>query len=63
MKKHLDSISKVPLFSGCTKKELEKAIERFLEGDQVEDRELLLRAFAAQSAIDWPDLAATFEDS
>ena len=29
----------------------------------VEDRELLLRAFAAQSAIDWPDLAATFEDS
>jgi hypothetical protein len=45
------------------KKKLEAASERFLEGDQVEDRELLLRAFAAQSAIDWPDLAATFEDS
>jgi hypothetical protein len=45
------------------KKKLEEASERFLEGDQVEDRELLLRAFAAQSAIDWPDLAATFEDS
>ena len=45
------------------KKKLEAASERFLEGDQVEDRELLLRAFAAQSAIDWPDLAATLEDS
>jgi hypothetical protein len=45
------------------KEKLEKATKRFLEGDQVEDRELLLRAFAAQSAIDWPDLAATFEDS
>jgi hypothetical protein len=45
------------------KKKLEEASERFLAGDQIEDRELLLRAFAAQSAIDWPDLAATFEDS
>jgi hypothetical protein len=45
------------------KEELEKATKRFLEGDQVEDRELLLRAFAAQSAIDWPDLAATFEEA
>ena len=42
---------------------LDQAIKSFLEGDQIEDRELLLRAFAAQSAIDWPDLAATFEDS
>jgi len=43
--------------------QLDEAVKSFLEGDQVEDRELLLRAFAAQSAIDWPDLAATFEDS
>ena len=45
------------------KEKLQGAAERFLEGDQAEDRELLLRAFAAQSAIDWPDLTATFEDS
>ena len=43
--------------------QLDEAVKSFLAGDQVEDRELLLRAFAAQSAIDWPDLAATFEDS
>ena len=45
------------------KEKLQEAAERFLEGDEAEDRELLLRAFAAQSAIDWPDLTATFEDS
>jgi len=45
------------------KKQLDEAVKSFLEGDQVEDRKLLLRAFAAQSAIDWPDLAATFEDA
>lgn len=43
--------------------QLEEAVKSFLAGDGAEDRELLLRAFAAQSAIDWPDLAATFEDS
>ena len=35
---------------------LEQAIERFRSGDGPEERELLLRAFAAQSAVDWPDL-------
>ena len=45
------------------KQKLAEATEKFLAGDQAEDRELLLRAFAAHSAIDWPDLAATFEDS
>jgi hypothetical protein len=44
------------------KEQLEQATKSFLEGDDVQDRKLLLRAFAAQSAIDWPDLAATFED-
>jgi hypothetical protein len=43
--------------------QLEEAIKSFLTGDGTEDRDLLLRAFAAQSAIDWPDLAASFEDS
>ncbi len=45
------------------KKQLKQATESFLQGDGVEDRKLLLRAFAAQSAIDWPDLTASFEDS
>lgn len=38
--------------------ELEKAVESFREGSGEERRELLLMAFAAQSAIDWPDLEA-----
>ncbi len=42
---------------------LEEAIERFLQAEDAEDRDLLLRAFAAQSAIDWPELAARFEES
>ena len=43
--------------------ELKKAVEAFLEdadGD-AEDRELLLRAFASQKAIDWPALGALLE--
>ena len=40
------------------------AIEEFLdEYAPSEDRELLLRAFAAQSAIDWPELAARFGEA
>jgi hypothetical protein len=35
---------------------LEKAVSRFREGPGTPQRELLLRAFAAQSPIDWPDL-------
>jgi hypothetical protein len=42
------------------RKRLEEAVASFRGGDGAEDRELLLRAFAAQSAIDWPDLAAIF---
>ena len=37
---------------------LGEAIERFRAADDDIDRELLLRAFAAQDAIDWPDLEA-----
>lgn len=40
---------------------LTEAVKRFRTGDDPEERELLLRAFAAQSAIDWPDLDALLE--
>lgn len=39
-------------------KQLEKAISEFLAPDADEDRDLLLRAFAAQDAVDWPALDA-----
>lgn len=35
---------------------LARAVEAFRKPEGTEDRELLLRAFAAQSAIDWPEL-------
>ena len=35
---------------------LRGAVEQFRKGDQPERRELLLLAFAAQSAVDWPEL-------
>ena len=34
------------------------AVAKFREGENGARRELLLRAFAAQSAIDWPALEA-----
>lgn len=37
---------------------LGQAVETFRRADDDSDRELLLRAFAAQSAIDWPALDA-----
>jgi hypothetical protein len=37
---------------------LEKAIAAFRKPDDAPDRELLLEAFAAQTAIDWPALDA-----
>lgn len=42
---------------------LRKAVEAFRGGDDPADRELLLRAFAAQSAIDWPGLEALLADA
>jgi len=41
--------------------ELRKKIEEFRGGEGSEDRVLLLHAFAAQDAIDWPDLDAALE--
>jgi hypothetical protein len=40
------------------KAKLAKAVKAFRKQDDGADRELLLAAFAAQSAIDWPDLEA-----
>jgi hypothetical protein len=37
---------------------LEKAATEFLKGESSQPRQLLLEAFAAQSAIDWPALEA-----
>jgi len=40
------------------KAKLEEAVATFRKGDQRERREMLLRAFAAQSLVDWPELEA-----
>ena len=40
---------------------LSRAVESFRRGDDRANRELLLRAFAAQTAIDWPNLDALLE--
>jgi hypothetical protein len=40
---------------------LEKAVSTFRKPEEAEDRELLLFAFAAQSAIDWPGLERLLE--
>ncbi len=37
---------------------LQKTLKKFRAGKDGERRELLLRAFAAQSSIDWPELEA-----
>ena len=42
------------------KAKLESAAKQYLAKDEDPDRELLLRAFAAQSAVEWPDLEALF---
>lgn len=40
---------------------LRESVQAFREGDDPDQRELLLQAFAAQSAIDWPELDALLE--
>ena len=41
--------------------DLAKLVAEFRQGKEPERRELLMRAFAAQSAIDWPDLEALLQ--
>ena len=41
--------------------DLGKAVESFRKTEEADDRELLLAAFAAQTAIDWPLLDALVE--
>ena len=41
--------------------ELEKKVAEFRAASQDDDRELLLQAFSAQAAIDWPALDALLE--
>ena len=48
-----DDVPKEP-----TPEHLRKAVDEFLGADDDEDRDLLLRAFAAQEAVDWPTLDA-----
>ncbi len=43
--------------------ELQKHVAAYRAKDDDPDRELLLRAFAAQGSIDWPDLDALLEKS
>jgi hypothetical protein len=40
------------------REKLAQAVARFREGADAEDRQLLLEAFAAQSAVEWPALDA-----
>jgi len=42
---------------------LTKALDSFLAVDDDPDRDLLLRAFAAQDAVEWPTLDARLESS
>ena len=40
---------------------LKKAVRTFRKDEDAADRELLLQAFAAQTAIDWPELEALLQ--
>ena len=55
---HEDGILTTDQPEAPDKAKIEEAVSKFRASDEGEesDRELLLRAFAAQTAIDWPDL-------
>jgi hypothetical protein len=55
---HEDGQIQIEKLESPGKEAIEAAVAKFREGDQPERRELLLCAFAAQSAVDWPDLEA-----
>jgi hypothetical protein len=55
---HEDGQIKVEELPNPGPKAIESAVAKFRKGDQPERRELLLKAFAAQSAVEWPELEA-----
>jgi hypothetical protein len=59
--KHEDGILEADSPVAPNQAELQKARDSFCGVDGDADRPLLLSAFAAQSAIDWPDLEALLE--
>jgi hypothetical protein len=54
--KHEDGTLEEDAPAAPARSSLRKAADGFRQADEDPDRELLLRAFAAQHAIDWPDL-------
>ncbi len=56
--KHEDGFLEADSPAAPEKAKLEKARKAFCGVDDDGDRSLLLHAFAAQSAVDWPDLEA-----
>jgi hypothetical protein len=44
-----------------TREKIEAAVAKFRDGADPQDRQLLLEAFAAQSAVEWPALDAVLE--
>jgi hypothetical protein len=58
---HEDGILEADSPVAPEKAELQKARDSFCGVDDDADRSLLLNAFAAQSAIDWPDLEALLD--
>jgi hypothetical protein len=59
---HEDGILEADAPIAPKKADLQKARDAFRGVDDDADRTLLLNAFAAQSAIDWPDLEALLDD-
>ena len=55
---HEEGVLKGDAFESPKKTQLEKVVKEFRQGEMADRRELLLRAFAAQTSIDWPDLEA-----
>ncbi len=59
--KHEDGILEGDSPAAPRKAELQKARDTFCGVDDDDDRSLLLNAFAAQTAIEWPDLEILLE--
>lgn len=56
--KHDEGVLKETAPKAPAKSKLVKAVDQFRKSDNPVMRELLLKTFAAQSAIDWPELDA-----